>query len=170
MSERIHLIGSFRDEHQLEHCIETLHHENVKELRVYAPIPIDKVVAKLYSRPSWVRLCVLIAGISGVITAFVMTIGTSLEWNLITGGKPVASIPPYLVIVFELMVLFSAVTAFWSFVLISGMPEFESPSGYKSRFAADEFGLVIRCDENDASKLENLLRDAGAQEIEREAA
>jgi len=51
-----------------------------------------------------------------------------------------------------------------------GRLTFEPLSGYRSRFSSDEFGLVVRCAEGDAPRFESMLREAGAQEITREAA
>src|SRR6266849_5378297 len=60
----------------------------------------------------------------------------------------------------------SGVTGFF---LHSRLPALESEAGYRSRFGADRFGLVVRCDDGDAARLESLMRDAGADEIVREA-
>ncbi len=116
------------------------------------------------------RWYVLLGGITGIVTAFTLTTGTSLEWNLVTGGKAIASLPPYIIIAFELMVLFGGISALASWVLLANLPTFEPLSGYRSRFSSDEFGLVVRCAEGDAPRFESMLREAGAQEITREAA
>jgi hypothetical protein len=50
------------------------------------------------------------------------------------------------------------------------MPVFDPDPAYRTRFGADRFGLVLRCDEAEASKLDSLLREAGAEDIAREAA
>ena len=104
-----------------------------------------------------------------VLTAIALTVGTSWEWNLNTGGRPIASIPPYIIIMFELMILIGGLSGVTGFFLHSRLPAFESEGGYRSRFGADRFGLVVRCDDGDAARLESLLRDAGADEIVREA-
>jgi hypothetical protein len=50
------------------------------------------------------------------------------------------------------------------------MPAFEPDPAYRTKFGADRFGLVVRCDDEKAAKLDSLLREAGAEEIVREAA
>ena len=57
-----------------------------------------------------------------------------------------------------------------NWILLANLPTFEPLSGYRSRFSSDEFGLVVRCAEEDAPRFESMLREAGAQEITREAA
>jgi len=171
MSAEVELVGAFAytDEEKLIHCIEQLQAAST-QFRVFSPIPSEHLNKAIYKRSSFVRWFVLLGGITGIVTAFVMTIGTSLEWNLVTGGKPIASIPPYMIIAFELMVLFGGISALTSWVLLANLPTFEPLSGYRARFSSDEFGLVVRCAEGDAQRFESMLRDAGAQEITREAA
>jgi hypothetical protein len=169
MSAEVELVGAFTEEERLLHCIGELQAAKTR-FRVFSPIPSEHINKALYKRSSFVRWFVLLGGITGLITAFVLTIGTSLEWNLIAGGKPIASIAPYCIIGFELMVLFGGISAVSSWILLANLPTFEPLSGYRSRFSSDEFGLVVRCPEDDASRFESMLRDAGAQEITREAA
>jgi Protein of unknown function (DUF3341) len=169
MSAEVEFVGAFHDEEGLVHCIEQLESTHAR-FRVFSPIPSEHINLAIYKRPSFVRWFVLLGGITGIVTAFTMTIGTSLEWNLVTGGKPIASLPAYIIIAFELMVLFGGISALTSWVLLSNLPTFEPLSGYRSRFSSDEFGLVVRCSEEDAGRIETTLRDAGAQEITREAA
>ena len=56
------------------------------------------VRARCGSSPWW-------AALTGTATGFSLTIWTSLKWELITGGKPVVSIPPFVIIAFELTIL-----------------------------------------------------------------
>lgn len=169
MNGQVELVGAFADEEQLVHCIGRLRDAKA-DFRVFSPIPSEHINNAIYQRPSFVRWWVLLGGISGAISAFALTIGTSLEWNLVAGGKSIASLPPYIIIAFEMMVLFGGLSALGGWVLLSNLPSFEPLSGYRGRFSSDEFGLVVRCAEADAPGLETLLREAGAQDISREAA
>ena len=57
-----------------------------------------------------VRLFTLIGGLTGCAAGFGMTIWMSLDWPLLVGGKTIASIPPYVVIAFELTILLGALS------------------------------------------------------------
>lgn len=166
MSAEVELVGAFseNEEEELVHCIKQLR-ERKTRFRVFSPIKSDAIKEAIYERPSYVRWWVLLGGIAGVICAYALTIGTSLEWNLVAQGKPIASISVYTIIAFELMVLFGGTSAYMGWVLLSNLPTFEPLSGYRERFSADQFGLVVRCGEDDAGTMESVLKEAGAHDI-----
>jgi hypothetical protein len=176
MSDEIAVVSTFANDSDCARGIEALHGAHVHNFSAYGPFPSEKVLEATQDargqahHHSPVRWFVLLGGITGFITAVVLTIGTSLEWNLNTGGRPVASIPPYIPIMFELMILIGGVSGVIGFFLMSRLPVFDAIPGYRSRFGSDKFGLVVRCQENEAQKFETLLRDAGAEEVQREAA
>jgi hypothetical protein len=174
MSGDIELVGVFSDDAQCAHAIEKLHHASIREFHTFSPFPSEKMAEAIDEVREWgkssVRKFVLAGGITGAITALVLTVGTSWEWNLNTGGRPIASITPYIVIIFEMMILFGVLGAVTSFFIKSGLPSFESASGYRTRFGADRFGLVVRTAESESAKIEAMMREAGAEEVVREAA
>jgi hypothetical protein len=173
MSE-VTLISTFPTDHDCARGIEALHNAHAYDFRAFSPFPSEHVIeASREARgqgSSGVRWFVLLGGISGFLTAVAITVGTSLEWNLNTGGRPVVSIPPYIVIMFELMILFGGIAGVIGFFLLSRLPAFDSEVGYRTRFGADKFGVVVRCVENEVQKFEAVLRDAGAEDVQREAA
>jgi len=40
--------------------------------------------------------------------------------------------------------------------------------GYDGRFGEDRFGIVVRCDEAEAARVESVLKESGAEEVVRE--
>lgn len=171
MNAEIMVIGSFADDEHAAHAIEHLKAANVETLRAFAPIPSEKIEEALYHGRSAVRSWVLTGGICGIIAAFALTVGTSLEWNLIAGGKPIVSFPAYFVIVFELMILGGAISSVLGFMFNAGMPVLDPVSGYSERFSSDRFGVAVSCaSESDCARIEAMLKEDGAEEVVREAA
>jgi len=169
MNGDIMVIGSFADDGHAAHAIEHLKEEHVENLRAFAPIPSEKIEEALYHGKSHVRGWVLTGGICGVITAFLLTVGTSLEWGLIAGGKPIVSFPTYFVIFFELMILGGATSSVLGFMVNAGMPVLDPITGYSDRFSSDRFGVVVSCaTESDCAKVEAMLKQDGAEEVTRE--
>ena len=167
------IVGSFADEHLCVRGIKELHQAQVHDFRVFYPFPSHAIEHAMGKPKSRVRAVVLTGGIIGVLTGLAVTIGTSWEWNLVAGGKPIISWPPFIIICFELMILFGGISALVSFLINAGLPAFDSKRGYNSRFSEDRFGVVVNCDEADSARIENIesiLRNAGAEEVLREAA
>ncbi|HUY28131.1 MAG TPA: DUF3341 domain-containing protein [Candidatus Binataceae bacterium] len=173
MGVSMDIIGSFADDQLCAKGIADLRHAAVEDFHVFSPIPSHHIEHAMGKPKSRVRLFVLLGGITGILTALALTIGTTWEWNLGSGGKPMISWPPFIIICFELMILFGGLSAVTSFIVNAGLPAFNSASGYNSRFGEDRFGVVVRCDAADGDrleKIESILRNAGAEEVLRDAA
>src|SRR5579864_3642479 len=164
MSTEIELVGSFAEEEGCVHAVEALKRDGIA-FRVFSPIPSEHLLHAIGRGLSPVRAFVLMGGIAGVLTGLAVTVGTSWEWNLVVGGKPVVSWPPFIIIMFELMILFGGLSAALSFFLFARLPQLDPIAGYSERFGADRFGIAVACDEADRAKVEALMREAGAEEV-----
>ena len=65
----------------------------------------------------------LVGGLVGAATGYLFPAFTVIDWPLISGNRPLVSIPPFTIIAFELMVLFGALSAFLGFILMARMPD-----------------------------------------------
>jgi len=81
------------------------------EVKAYAPYPDHHIEHALGYDQSPVRVWTLVGGLTGTATALAFTTWTSVDWPIVVGGKPIVSIPPYVIIMFELTVLFGALWA-----------------------------------------------------------
>lgn len=93
-----------------------------ERIRVITPFGVPEVQEILAGKRSKVRFFALVGAASGTVTGFVFTILTSLSWPLIVGGKPVVSLPPFLIIAFALTILFGALSTFAGFLFLSRLP------------------------------------------------
>jgi len=80
----------------LEAC-KRLRKEGFQDFQVITPIPVEEVQEILQKPKSSVRLFTLIGGILGMASGFALTIGTALDIGLMTGGKPIISLPAFVV-------------------------------------------------------------------------
>ena len=164
----VRLVGFFTDEEPCVEAIERLRATGIDEPRVFSPFPSEKIPEALALPTSWVRLWVLIGAICGCATGFALTIGLSAEYPHRTAGMPIVSIPPFVIIAFELTILFGTLSGLVSFLLLGRFPRVEQALGYDPRFTNDHFGVVVECAAADCGKAEQLLRHAGAVEVQRE--
>jgi len=167
MSAEVELVGTFAEEEKCVHAVEALKRDGIA-FRVFSPIPSEHLLHAIARGLSPVRFFVLIGGIAGVLTGIAVTVGTSWEWNLVAGGKPVVSLPPFIIIMFELMILFGGLSAALSFFVFARLPHFDPVAGWSERFGADRFGIAVACAEADITKIETLMREAGAEDVAHE--
>ncbi len=137
------------------------------DLDAYLPVGDMTAVEAAAPGESPVRWLALAGGLTGLAAALWMTIWMSWDYPLVTGGKPITSLPPFLVIAFEVMLLFAGAGAFIGLLLLGGLPRLVPTTSYRNAFAVDTFALLIRSlpGARDRERAEEILREAGAYEI-----
>lgn len=115
----------FDNEHEFLEKLKSLVTSGVKkkEIEIRAPHPVHKAEEILSLKPSGVRVFALVGGLIGAATGYLFPAFTVIDWPLISGNRPMVSIPPFTIIAFELMVLFGSLSAFLGFILMSRMPD-----------------------------------------------
>jgi hypothetical protein len=73
------------------------------------PAPYPEVMAALGRPRSGLGAVSLGGAALGLALGAALTVGTALDWPLVVGGKPVVSVPPFVVISFELTILVGGV-------------------------------------------------------------
>ena len=96
------VLGVFAHLDATVESIKKLQGGGYKDLTVYSPIPRHELEDVLAQPVSPVRMWTLIGGISGCAFGAWLTLYMSYDWPLVVGGKPIGSIPPYVVIMFEM--------------------------------------------------------------------
>jgi hypothetical protein len=107
-------------------------------LDAYTPHPVKGLEEALGWRRSRLDLAAGAAGAFGAAFAFLLQaylVGYLYPLNV--GGRPPVSIAPFIVITFETMVLFAAVTAFLALFWVCRLPRLRHPL-----FAVDGFASV----------------------------
>jgi hypothetical protein len=162
------LVGVFEQPLAVATLARTLQDRGYRDLEIYSPVPSNELDWALDQKPSRVRTYTLIGGLTGCFTGFLMTIWMANDWPIVVGGKPFSSIPVYVVIAFELTILFGGLATLLGMLVVGGLPfgKFgKAPAGYHPRFSAEEFGLTVRCKQRDVAEIDQLLRAAKAKEV-----
>lgn len=158
------VLGIAREEAALLRALEELRRSGYRDVKTFSPIPLEGLLDGPQARKSPVRAYTLIGGVLGLLSGLGLTIGTSLDWPLLTGGKPIVSLPPFLVIVFELTILLGGLFTLAGLVIHAGLLRMAGEAGYDPRFSVDKFGLFVRCQQEQAEQIRRLLEAAGAEE------
>lgn len=150
--------------------------EAIKKLRaggftdftVYSPIPRHEIEDALGQAVSPVRAFTLIGGIAGCAIGAWLTLWMSYDWPIVVGGKPVGSIPPYVIIMFEMTILFGALSTILGILFNAAFAARRAGTiQYDARFTNDRFGIFVPAGSDKAAKVESLLRESGAEEVRR---
>ena len=165
MADTTQILGIFDDGAKAAGGARAILDGGLGDVVAYSPVPDHAIDQALHVGVSPVRLFVLIGGLLGCATGFLFPIYTVLDWPLITGGKPLISIPPFVVIAFELTILFGALGGMASFLWLSGLPRVTGPSAPDDRFTNDMNGISVTCLPEDADAVRATLERHGANEV-----
>jgi Protein of unknown function (DUF3341) len=168
MSPQAGVLGVFQHVDTSVHAIRALRAEGFDAISTYSPVPLEEFEEALTGDGlprSPVRLFTLVGGLTGTASGFALTIWSSLKWNLVVGGTPIVSIPPFVVIAFELTILFGGLCTLLGLLVTSKLPRLGSSVRYDPRFTADRFGIEVACPPDRVRVAEEILRRAGAEEV-----
>ena len=146
-------------------AIEQIRARGYTDILTYAPAPFEEVEDAVDPKPSRVRLYTLIGGLTGVVTGYALTIWMANDWQVVIGGKPFSSIPPYTIIAFELTILFGGLLTALGLLINGKLLRWDKDDVYHPRFSAEDFGVVVTCQARDVAELESLLRAHCAMEV-----
>jgi hypothetical protein len=163
------VLGIFAHVDTTLQAIRELRAKGFSDLTVYTPVPVEEIEEEIeHVRPlSKVRLFTVVGGVTGTATGFFLTIWSSLKWELVTGGKAPVSIPPFVIIGFELTILFGGLATVLAVLLLGRLPKLRQSATYDPRFTLDRFGVAVACPPDRAQAVSALLSAAGAEEVRR---
>ncbi|HTP30871.1 MAG TPA: DUF3341 domain-containing protein [Candidatus Acidoferrales bacterium] len=131
------IVAEFADPGLLVAAVAAVHSRGYRKVETYTPYPIHEVEEILEPGPER-RLprLVLAGGILGTLTAWGMQYYiAAIDYPLNIGGRPLNSWPAFIVIMFELTILFASLTAFFGMLGLCGLPLPHHPLFNLRRFA-----------------------------------
>ena len=134
----------------------------LRDVRAAMPAPFPEVIDALDRPRSLIGAITLGGAILGVCLGLWLTVGTALALPITVGGKPVVSLPAFLVIVFEVTVLTGGLTNFIGMLIAVGVGRRKSWMPADPRFLRDRIGVFLP---GATPAAHALLREAGAEEV-----
>lgn len=160
------VVGSFDSVAKLLAAITQAKQAGLEIVDVYSPVPIEELKTLRTSKRSPVRFATFVGGFSGLVGGMALALWSSMQWNLVVGGKPVTSVVPFLVVGFELTILLGGISTLLALLLLARLPNRRFPdAAYLPEFSRDRFGLFLGVDGAGLDKAHRLLRDGGACEV-----
>ncbi len=163
------VLGSFEHIDAATEAIHQLKDQGYQDYTVYSAAPNHEIEAAIDHPVSWVRLFTLIGGLAGATAGFAMTIWMSRDWPLLVGGKPIAAIPPYVVIAFELTILLGSLSTVAGMILLA-LKHTRRGQPFHPRFSDDRIGIFVPCASEAVEGVTGLLTTAGSVEVSHDVA
>jgi len=134
-------------------------------LSVFSPVPHHEIEQALDQGPSLVRWVTAVGGTLGITGGFALCIYSCYSYPLVVAGKELASLPPFVVIGYESMILLAGLSNLIGMFALGRLPQLKTSAPYDPRFTEDKIGVWVPCSAADASRVEQLLKARGAEEV-----
>ena len=130
-----------------------------------SPIPIHGVEEALGEKKSIIKRFTFFGAVTGGISGFLLAAVTSVLYLHPVGGRPIITIPPFLIITYELTIMFGILATVLGFFISARLPAIRERV-YVPEAAVDRFAVAVACDSDESrQRAESILRDAGAEEV-----
>lgn len=165
------IAGIYLEESTVLNAATKVREAGFTKFEAITPYPVHGMEEACGIKRSPIPYVTFCAGVVGLMAAIAMTYYMSVvDWALNIGGKPFFSGPAFVPIMFELTVLFAALSSVGAFFYLCGMPKIDPPVIDKD-LTCHKFAIFIP--ENDVGynfeRAQKILKDLGADEIKKVA-
>jgi ActD protein len=118
-----------------------------RKIDAYSPFPVEELSEAIGFRKNGVALVCLVGGLLGCTGAFMLQwwINT-ISYPINIGGRPFNSWPSFIIVTFEMTILFSGLSAVFGMLALNGLPMPYHPVFNVPRFelaSKDRFFLIV---------------------------
>lgn len=160
------MLGLFREEEAVADATEKLQQGGISEEQVEiltdSPYPEGAFGEKeekhhLYVFP-------FVGALLGLSVAILLTIATQAAYPMVTGGKPILSLPPMVIIGYEGMMMGAILFTVLGIFFESRLPNLWAGL-YDPRITEGYIGVSVNIPQDKAASVQQILRSAGAEEV-----
>jgi hypothetical protein len=162
------MLGIFEDEAGILGAARAAREQGLRIVDAYTPYAVHGLDRAMGLKPSRLSLVCLFAGAAGAVLKLWFEIWTAaFDWPINVGGKPWNSLPAFVPITFEVMVLFAGLATVLAFIAVSRLRPGKQPKLIAPGVTNDRFALVLEEADAafDAQQVRRLLERHGAVEI-----
>ena len=135
-------------------------------ISIFSPVPYPELERAMDQGPSLVRWVTFSGGLLGITLGFSLCIYSVMSWPLVVGGKELVSLPPFVVIGYESMILCGALFNLLGMLALARLPQVKSKAPYDPRFTVDRIGVWVPCQGEAAERVAQMLRGHQAEEVQ----
>jgi len=168
MSRKI-ILGSFAKEEHLLEAVRAVQKHSWHIVDVYSPYPIHELEEVLGWPRSWLPAACLLGGLAGSGLALWFQFWTTAQdWPINVGGRPWNSLPAFVPVTFESMVLLAGFGLVFAWLFRCGLYPGNTASPHLSGVTDDRFALAVRDPDepNGREAVRQLLQECNAFGLE----
>jgi hypothetical protein len=147
------------------------HGAGYTRIDAYSPFPVEGLAEAIGFHRNAVPLVVLIGGLLGGLSGYALQYWISaISFPINVGGKPYHSWPAFIVVTFEMTILFAGIFAVLGMLALNGLPMPYHPVFNVPRFALatkDRFFLIVFSSDPkyDSSETRRFLESLGPKSV-----
>jgi hypothetical protein len=141
------MMAEFDSAQHLVDAAQRTHGAGYRKIDAYSPFPVEELADAIGFHKNNVPLVTLIGGITGGLVGYLMQYWIAVvDYPINVGGRPYHSWPSFIIVTFEMTILFGAIAAVFGMLALNGLPMPYHPVFHVPRFAfatKDRFFLIV---------------------------
>ena len=109
-----------------------------------------------------------VGALLGLTSGILLTSMTQVAYPLVTGGKPILSLPPMAIVSYEGTMLGAILFTVLGIIFESRLPRLKLGL-YDTRITQGYIGVLVNTEEDQLDRVQGILNQAGAVEVKRES-
>lgn len=148
----------YKDPQAIVEAVKKIYTKGFTEVETFTPVKIEEIEVLTNNRRSPVSLWTIAGSATGFFSGLALTLGSVQIYDLIVGGKHPVSLVPYVLIMFELAVLFGAIANLIAVFYYARLRRKNESEWYDPGFSVDRYGLLVKLRDGDEEALMNILK------------
>jgi hypothetical protein len=141
------MMAEFASAQDLVVAAEHTHKAGYRKIDAYSPFPVEELADAIGFHKNNVPLVTLIGAMIGGISGYLMQYWiATIAYPVNIGGRPYHSWPSFIIVTFEMTILFGAISAVFGMLALNGLPMPYHPVFNVPRFvmaSKDRFFLIV---------------------------
>lgn len=141
------LMAEFANPTDIVEAARRTHEAGYRKIDAYSPFPIEELAEAIGFHNDGVALITLVGGLIGMCAGYSLQYWIhAINYPINVGGRPFNSWPAFIVVTFEMTILFAGLSAVFGMLALNGLPMPYHPVFNVPRFVfatKDRFFLII---------------------------
>lgn len=163
------IAGIWLEEHLILKAARKVRESGFTKFEAISAYPVHGMEEACGIKRSWIPYVSFTMGLAGLLGGLGLTYWTSaVDWAVNVGGKPFFSLPAFIPIIFELTILFAALSSVAALFYACGIPR-KDPPVIDPDLSCHKFAIFIPQNDTgyDEAKIEKMFKELGATEVKK---